>query len=177
MSEEQQPVEVQENQAAEPVQKESGTGDINVSDIIAESKKYRQRSQKAEQKLEKLQKQLDTDRQKQMEENQQWKELAEERANKISQLEPIVEQYQQTEQQIRAELLSDFPEDDQDDFKDLPTPALRKVHNKLLKQKVARTESSVAGISTTPSKRMTDMNQKEKRENWQGIIASYRNKR
>ena len=66
MSEEQQPVEVQENQAAEPVQKESGTGDINVSDIIAESKKYRQRSQKAEQKLEKLQKQLDTDRQKQM---------------------------------------------------------------------------------------------------------------
>lgn len=38
MSEEQQPVEVQENQAAEPVQKESGTGDINVSDIIAESK-------------------------------------------------------------------------------------------------------------------------------------------
>ena len=109
MSEEQQSVEVQENQVKEPVEKESATGDINVSDIIAESKKYRQRSQKAEQKLEKLQKQLENDRQKQMEENQQWKELAEERANKISQLEPIVEQYQQTEQQIRAELLSDFP--------------------------------------------------------------------
>ena len=47
MSEEQQSVEVQENQVKEPVEKESATGDINVSDIIAESKKYRQTSQKA----------------------------------------------------------------------------------------------------------------------------------
>ena len=177
MSEEQQSVEVQENQAVEPVVEESASGDINVSDLIAESKKYRQRSQKAESKLEKLQKQQDIDRQKQMEENQQWKELAEERANKISQLDPIVEQHNQYEQQMRAELLNDFPEDDQDDFKDLPTPALRKVHNKLLKQKVARTENSVAGISNAPSKRMTDMNQKERRENWSGVLASYRNKR
>jgi len=42
MSEEQQSVEVQENQAVEPVVEESASGDINVSDLIAESKKYRQ---------------------------------------------------------------------------------------------------------------------------------------
>ena len=164
--------EAQESQAPEPEVQESTSSDDH-AEFIAASKKYRQRAQKAETKLDKLQKQMDTNRQKQMEENQEWRELAEERANKISELEPIVERANALDAAMRDELLSDFSEEDRDDFKELPTPALRKVHGKLLKQKPAKTETSVAGSSNLPSKKMSEMSKAEKRENWSGIIAGY----
>jgi len=164
--------ETQESQAPEPEVKESTSSD-EYAEFIAESKKYRQRAQKAETKLDKLQKQMDADRQKQMEENQEWRELAEERATKITELEPIVERANVLEAKMREELLSDFSDEDREDFGDLPTPALRKVHGKLLKQKPAKTETSVAGFSNTPSKKMSEMSKSEKRDNWSGIIAGY----
>ena len=82
----------EDSQVAEPEVKESTSSNVDVADFIAESKKYRQRAQKAETKLDKLQKQMDESRQKQMEENDEWRELAEERGSKIAELEPIVEQ-------------------------------------------------------------------------------------
>ena len=152
---------------------ESTSDDVDVSGFIAESKKYRQRAQKAETELEQLQSQLDEARQKQMAEKEQWKELAEERGNEIAQLKPIVEQAKAVEKSMREELLSDFPDEDQDDFKDLPMSALRKVHGKLIKQKPAKTDSSPSGISQTTSKKMAEMSDSEKRDNWAGIVAGY----
>ena len=165
--------ETQESQAPEPEVQESTSSDVDVAEFIAESKKYRQRAQKAETKLEKLQKQMDVDRQKQMADNEEWRELAEERANKIAELEPIVERATAMETAIRDELLSDFSEEDREDFKELPTPALRKVHGKLHKQNPAKTETNVAGISSTPSKKMGDMTDAERRDNWSSIVAGY----
>ena len=106
--------ETQESQVTtEPEVQESTSSDVNVADFIAESKKYRQRAQSAEKRLDKLQKQMDADRQKQMEENEQWKELAEERGNEIAELKPIVERANSIETSMREELLSDFPDEDQ----------------------------------------------------------------
>ena len=164
--------ETQESQAPEPEVQESTSGE-DYAEFIAESKKYRQRAQKAETKLDKLQRQMDVDRQKQMEENQEWRELAEERAAKITELEPIVERAKADDASMREELLSDFSEEDREDFKELPTPALRKVHGKILKPKPVKTETSVAGFSNTPSKKMSEMSKNEKRDNWSGIIAGY----
>ena len=126
---------------------ENVTQDLAQNEFIAESKKYRQRAQKAETKLDKLQRQMDVDRQKQMEENDQWRELAEERGKQIAELEPIVERAKADDASMREELLSDFSEEDREDFKELPTPALRKVHGKILKPKPVKTETSVAGFS------------------------------
>ena len=164
--------ETQESQAPEPEVQESTSSD-DYAEFIAESKKYRQRAQKAETKLGKLQKQMDVDRQKQMAENDQWRELAEERGSKIDELEPIVERARAEDASLREELLSDFSDEDRDDFRELPTPALRKVHGKILKPKPAKTETSVAGFSNTPSKKMSEMSKSEKRDNWSGIIAGY----
>jgi|TARA_B100000315_G_scaffold35276_1_gene29930 uncharacterized protein YaaN involved in tellurite resistance len=147
--------------------------DTDYADTVAESKKYRQRAQKAEQKLDKLQKRVETERQKQMADNDEWRELAEERAQKIAELEPIVERAQAAENLMRNELLSDFSDEDRETFKELPTPALRKVHGKILKPKPAKTDSSVAGASSLPSKKMSNMTKEEKRDNWSGVLASY----
>ena len=167
--------QAQESQVTtEPEVQESASSDVNVADFIAESKKYRQRAQSAEKRLDKLQKQMDADRQKQMDENEQWKELAEERGNEIAELKPIVERANSIETSMREELLSDFPDEDQDDFKDLPLPTLRKVHGKLLKTKPAKTDTSVAGISSSPPlKKMSEMSGQERRENWSKILAGY----
>ena len=165
--------ETQESQVEQPEVIESTSDNVNVAEFITESKKYRQRAQKAEERLDKLQKRMDADRQKTMEENEQWKELAEERGNEIAQLKPIVERANALEATMRDELLSDFPEEDRDDFKDLPMPTLRKVHGKLQKQRPAKTETSSAGVSSTPSKKMGDMTDAERRSNWSNILAGY----
>ena len=163
----------QESQEQEPEIKESIPGDVDVADYIAESKKYRQSAQKAETRLDKLQKKMDGDRQKQMEENEQYKELAEERGVTIAKLEPIVERAQALEETMKQELLSELPDDDRDDFGDLPLPTLRKIHSKLVKSKPVKTDTSKAGISTQTIKSLKDMSDSEKRENWPSILAGY----
>ncbi len=85
---------------------------LEVGNLIAESKKYRGRAQAAEQELSKLRKEIEDTRISQMEEQEQWKNLAEERANKLAELEPIVESAMKQEASLRAELLSEIPEED-----------------------------------------------------------------
>jgi len=108
-----------------------------------------------------------------MEEREEWKALAEERATKLSEMEPIVERATALEAAMRDELLADFPEEEREDYEDLPTPVLRKVHGKIINQKPAKTDSSLAGFSSVPSKKMSEMTKEERRENWSGIIAGY----
>jgi hypothetical protein len=118
----------------------------NVGDLIAESKKYRARSQKVEAENADLKKQIESNRQKQLEEQQEWQTLAEERATRIAELEPIVEQAKQQETEIRQELLSDFDEEDRATFGDLPISKLRAVHGKII-----NTNPRVNVDSSTPS--------------------------
>ena len=79
---------------------DSQTDDLETPDVgalVQESKKYRKRAQESEAELGKLKKKLDTDRQKQMEEQNKWQELAEERAARLAEIEPIVERMQDDE--------------------------------------------------------------------------------
>jgi seryl-tRNA synthetase len=176
MTEEQEVQTSQETEAREPVEEtqvETQVATSDVTELITESKKYRKRAQSAEKKLDQLQKRIDADRQKEMEEREEWKALAEERATKLSEMEPIVERATALEAAMRDELLADFPEEEREDYEDLPTPVLRKVHGKIINQKPAKTDSSLAGFSSVPSKKMSEMTKEERRENWSGIIAGY----
>jgi len=137
MSEEQvqEVQEVATNSQNEPSSSELGA--------IAESKKYRQRAQKVEAELATLQKQVEDNRTKQMEEQDQWKVLAEERKTQIDNLTPIVDKYKADESKYMEELLSDFSEEDRETFKELPVNQLRAVHNKLI------TKPNVPNVDTT----------------------------
>ena len=117
-----------------------------LGDAIADSKKYRNRAQKAESKLEKLQKTQEAERQKQLEEQNEWKTLAEERKAQIDELNPIVDQFKADEAKYRDDLLKDFSEDDRDTFKELPIKQLRSVHKKFTKKtNVPNVDSSPPG--------------------------------
>ena len=146
----------------------------NVGELIAESKKYRARSQKVEAENAKLVKQIEDSRQKQLEKQQEWQTLAEERANKIAELEPIVEQAQKHEDEMRQELLSDFDEEDRATFGDLPISKLRAVHGKIINT------TARVNVANNPAVRANELNQeykdipdKDRQTHWQNIVAGY----
>jgi len=135
---------------------------LEVGNLIAESKKYRGRAQAAEQELSKLRKEIEDTRISQMEEQEQWKNLAEERASK-------------QEASLRAELLNEIPEDEHATFGELPIEALRAVVKKLRTQRVA--------VSSAPSAPVNDGNvelrkikDEDRRMNWSNILESYKRK-
>ena len=143
--------------------------------LVQESKKYRSRAQKSEQELAKLQKQIDSDRQTQMEEQNQWQQLAEERAVKIAELEPIVEKAKVEEAALREQILADFSEEDRDTFGDLPLSKLRALHGKLI-QSPARVNiannPAVAGKDIPED--WTKMSDADRKKHWDQIVAGYR---
>jgi len=145
------------------------------ADSIAESKKYRQRAQRAESKFDKLQKQVEASRQKQMEEQNQWQQLAEERAVKLAEIEPIVEQFKRDEAEQRELILSDFSDEDKEQFGGLSLTQLRNLHKKLF-----QTKNSVTPTSGTPArsvnpnnKHWTEMSKDERQSNWGDIVKGY----
>ena len=148
---------------------------LEVGNLIADAKKYRSRAQKSEQELSKLRKEIEDTRISQMEEQEQWKNLAEERASKLAELEPMLERATKQEASLRAELLSEIPEDEHATFGELPIEALRAVVNKLKTQRVA--------VSSAPSAPVNDGNvelrkikDSDRRLNWGNILESYKRK-
>jgi len=151
------------------------TQQLEVGNLIAESKKYRGRAQVAEQELSKIRKEVEETRISQLEEQEQWKSLAEERAAKLAELEPIVTAAQEQEAALRADLLSEIPEEEHETFGALPLNALRAVVSKLKTQRVA--------VSNAPSAPMNDNNvqlskikDSDRRMNWSNILESYKRK-
>jgi len=144
--------------------------------LVQESKKYRKRAQESEDKLDRLNKKLEVDRQKQMEEQNQWQQLAEERAAKLAEMEPIVEAFKKDEADQRELILSDFSDEEKEEFGGLSLGQLRSLHKKLFQN----TTNSVAPTSGTPAravnpnnKHWTEMSKDERQSNWGDIVKGY----
>ena len=94
---------------------QSQDADLEIPDygqLVQESKKYRKRAQESESQLEKLNKKIESEREKQLESQNQWQTLAEERQARLLEVEPMVEQFQKDELSQREQILSDFTEED-----------------------------------------------------------------
>tara|TARA_R100000458_G_C8186471_1_gene181673 strand:+ start:204 stop:776 length:573 start_codon:yes stop_codon:yes gene_type:complete len=160
---------VTDNQKEQPSEPEIGS-------LIAESKKYRNRAQEAENKLAKMEKKLAQDRENTMAEQNKWQELAEERGAKLSEQEPIIEAAMNEMAAYREEILADFSEEDKEAFGDLNLTQLRSLHRKLINESnsVKPTDGTPARTANPENKNWMDMDQKERRANWQSIIDGYR---
>ena len=113
MSEENTPVaetEVNTTEKIESVQPNT--------DLIAESKKYRQRAQQAETQLAEFQKKLEQQENVKLKEKEEWKTLAEQNEAKLNDALPYKEKYETLYSDNKQKLLSQFPEDQQEKFKD-----------------------------------------------------------
>ena len=148
---------------------------LEVGNLIAESKKYRGRAQAAEGELAKLRKEIEATRISQLEEQEQWKSLAEERATKLAELEPIVEMAQQQEASLRTELLGELPEDEHETFGKLPIEALRAVVKKFRTQRVAVSNAPSASVNNDKID-LKKIKDSDRRMNWSNILESYKRK-
>jgi|TARA_R110002020_G_scaffold475865_1_gene713348 TolA-binding protein len=162
--------EVAPNKSQESTEGQSS----EVNQLIAEAKKYRSRAQQSETQLTKLQKQIDSDRQKQLEDQNEWQQLAEERASRIAELEPIVEMAQQDEARMREEILADLSDEDRETFGDLPLSKLRAIHNKLVNNQRLAVANNPAVAANEVPKDWTNMNRNDRAKNWDSIVARYR---
>ena len=112
MSEENTPV-VETTEATETIETVSPD-----AGLIAESKKYRQRAQQAETQLAEFQKKLEQQESAKLKEKEEWKTLAEQNEAKLNDALPYKEKYDTLYSANKQKILSKFPEDQQEKFKD-----------------------------------------------------------
>ena len=113
MSEEQTPVAETVVETAEKV--ESVSPDAG---LVAESKKYRQRAQHAETQLAEFQKKLEQQESADLKKKEEWKTLAEQNEAKLNDALPYKEKYEALHSANKQKLLSRFPEEQQEKFRD-----------------------------------------------------------
>ena len=111
----------EENQSVEQVATESTEQSAPVSPdagLIAESKKYRTRAQAAEAELGKLQQKLEDQANATLKKNEEWKTIAEQTEIKLKEAIPYKDKYEALYSVNREKLLSRFPEDQREKFRD-----------------------------------------------------------
>lgn len=157
--------------ATQQAQDQSQQGEVGT--LIADAKKYRQRAQKVESELAELKQKLETQRQTELEKQQEWQTLAEERANRIAELEPVVEQAQKQETQMREKILSEFNEEDRETFGDLPLSKLQALHGKIVNTpKIPIANNPAVPVNELPGD-WSQMNAEDRRKNWKKVLSGY----
>jgi hypothetical protein len=154
-----------------------------VGNLIAESKKYRQRSQAAEAELNELKDNLKLQEQKQLEEKEEFKTLYEGLKVENDKLKPIVENFEIQEKQRREHLLSQLSDDEQEIYQDLTTMKLEKHIERLGNKKVQVSDakevtSSGKFATNTTFADMSDEDRQKARRNpklWKQIVEGYTN--
>tara|TARA_R110002110_G_scaffold219905_1_gene433854 strand:+ start:207 stop:740 length:534 start_codon:yes stop_codon:yes gene_type:complete len=111
----------EENKVSNETVVDSGTNGVTQelaqNEYIAESKKYRKRAQDAENQLNNLQKQLETQENTKLKQKEEYKTLAEKYEAQVNELNPYKEKYEGLVDQRRTKLLDRLPEDKRETFK------------------------------------------------------------
>ena len=168
------PVEKAVAQEAVAEQTQDQTDNREVGDLIAESRKYRSRAQKSEAALAEMQKKVEAQRTKELEAKKEWQTLAEERAARIAELEPVVERAMKEESDMREQLLADFSVEDREVFGDLPMSKLRALHGKIIQQPRIPIANNPAVPANELPEDWTKMNDSDRKKNWSKIIEGYK---
>ena len=154
-----------------------------VGNLIAESKKYRQRSQSAEAELNELKENLKLQETKQLEEKEEFKSLYEGLKIENEKLKPIVENFEIQEKQRREHLLSQLSDDEQEIYADLPTLKLESHIERMGNRKVQISDAKEVTSSGkfAENAKWADLSEKDRTEArknpklWKQIVDGYRN--
>ena len=164
--------------ASEETTKETTNDSTDNGGLIAESKKYRKRSQEAEAQLAELKSQLAKAEEDKLKEKEDFKTLYEKVASENESLAANSEKWSKYEEAKRASLIEQHPEDDRETLMGLPLDTLEYVTSKINSSKANAPE--VVGNPRSNHKQVnedwTKMDERERRANWDNIVASARNK-
>ena len=158
--------------ASEEVAQETPTNTSDVGSLIAESKKYRQRSQDAEAKLAELQLKLEQQDNAKLKEKEEFKTLAEKFELQVNELSPFKEKYEALLNNRKEQLLERIPEDQRDTFKDKDIDVLEFMIDNM--SKPVNNEPSARGSIQPKIMDWSSMSEDEKRKNWSSIVKGYK---
>ena len=174
MSEETNPV-VTETVSEETTQE--ATTQTDVGALIAESKKYRKRSQDAEAQLKELQSQLAKAEEAKLKEKEDFKTLYEKTASEMEVYKSQADKWASYESVKREALLNSIPEEERETMSKLDLETLEFVSNKISNVKPNMPE--VVGQPRTPEMKKTysEMTNSERKANWGSIVKQFNMKK
>ena len=163
--------------ASEETTKETTNDSTDNSALIAESKKYRKRSQEAEARLAELESKLAKAEDAKLKEKEDFKALYEKVSSENESLSANSEKWAKYEEAKRESLIKQHPEDDREALAGLPLETLEYVTSKINSSKANAPEvvGNPRGNKELP-KDWTKMSAEDLKANWNDIVANARNK-
>jgi len=159
---------------SEETTQEATTDTTDVGALIAESKKYRKRSQDAEAERDAFKSQLAKAEEAKLKEQGEFQTLYEEAKTKMETLEANADKWSKYETDKREALLNSVPEGERESLVDLPFETLEYVTNKINNMKPNAPE--VVGSPREASKPLgnwAEMDAEERRQNWGEIVKGF----
>jgi alanyl-tRNA synthetase len=161
--------EVSETVSEQPTT-ETNNNPTDVSSLIAESKKYRKRSQDAESRLEKLASAEEA----KLKEKEDFKALYEKVASENESLSANAQKWNKYEENRRNTLLESVPETEKERLASLDLDTLEYITSKLNSQKPNAPEVAGSARRYKMDKPLSQMTASEKEANWQNILKSFK---
>tara|TARA_R110002020_G_scaffold422634_1_gene631754 strand:- start:259 stop:792 length:534 start_codon:yes stop_codon:yes gene_type:complete len=159
---------VSESPAKEVVQ------DSSNEQYIAESKKYRKRAQDAEARLNELEKNLTIAKEEKLKEKEEFKTLYEQASSKVESLTSDAKKWTKYEENRRASLLNNHPEEDRENLKNLDLDTLEYVTSKINNIKQNAPEVVGTARKTAPEKPIDWSDKESLKQNWGNIVNQYK---
>ena len=162
---------------SEETTQEATTNSTDVGALIAESKKYRKRSQDAEARLAELESQLAKAEEAKLKEKEDFKTLYEKTASEMETYKAQADKWTSYETAKREALLNSVPEEERETMSKLDLETLEFVTNKISNVKPNMPE--VIGQSRTPEikKTYSEMTNAERKANWGNIVKQFNMKK
>ena len=143
--------------------------------VIAESKKYRKRSQAAESRVAELEAQINSFETDKLKEKEEFKALYEKVSVENEQNKATAEKWNQYEATKREQLLQQVPDEEKAEWNDSPLNLLEKYVSKAnttQPQNPDHVVSKTRNLTDIPSD-WTKMDKEDKNKNWSAIVSNY----
>ena len=150
---------------SEETTQETPTNTPDVGSLIAESKKYRQRSQDAEAQVAKLKTIIEEQEKAKMVEKEEWKTLYENEKGYKDKYNTLVDQR-------KSELLKKLPTDQHEKFKDKDLDVLEFMVNNIPKNE--NISPSARGSISPKKVDWNNLSEADKKSNWADIIRGFK---
>ncbi len=150
---------------SEETTQETPTNTPDVGSLIAESKKYRQRSQDAEAQVAKLKTMIEEQEKAKMVEKEEWKTLYENEKGYKDKYNALVDQR-------KSQLLEKLPTDQHEKFKDKDLDVLEFMVNNIPKNE--NISPSARGSISPKKVDWNNLSEADKKSNWADIIRGFK---
>ena len=158
-----------ETVSEQPTQ-ETTNNSTDVSSLVAESKKYRKRSQDAESRLAELENKLASAEEAKLKEKEDFKALYEKVSSENESLTANAQKWNKYEENRRNTLLQAAPEEERERLAGLDLDTLEYVTGKISNDKPNMPEVVGRARNVQPQKSYLEMNEQERRANWGNIL-------